>query len=87
MAQGEDFLDTIIYDVRTAFETTFTLQRSIFSGCRIRRLQSAAQYNKWFDGIDFETMSHSEIEERIGENSVKLFDSKELSTSKLERAL
>ena len=75
VAQGADFLDTVIYDISTAYETVFTLNETSVRG-EDKTFVIAAQYNKWFDGIDFETMSHSEIEERIGENSVKLFDQK-----------
>ena len=75
IAQGVDFLDTVIYDVSTTFETAFTFKEVSVRG-EDKTFVISAQYNKWFDGVDFETMSHSEIEEKIGENSVKLFDQK-----------
>lgn len=75
IAQGTSFLDTITYNVTTAYDISFPI---IFESIRgtDKTIIIEAQYDKWFEGIDFSLSSHSEIQEKIGQNSINVFRQK-----------
>ena len=76
VAQGEEFLDTVIYDIITEtdvlFEVDVVSNRGEDKGIIIE-----AQYDEWFSEIDFETMDKTAIEAKIASNSKFIFKQKE----------
>ncbi len=75
VAQGIDFLDTVIYDIETATEISFPLDFESIRGTD-KTIIIEAQYDKWFDGIDFDFMEKEEIEAAIAQNSSTVFRQK-----------
>lgn len=76
LAQGNNFIDTVIYDVTIPVDVSFGVEYESVRG-KNKELIIEAQYDHWFDGIDFNLMSPDEIGEKIGENSVNVFRFKE----------
>ena len=75
IAQGENFLDTVIYDITTANEISFPIDFESIRG-ENKTIIIEAQYDKWFEGIDFSLMSQSEIQEKISQNSINVYRQK-----------
>ena len=75
VAQGKEFRDTVIYDVTTSTEVSFTFNFDSFRG-ENKTFIIEAQYDRWFDGIDFDLMSKEEIETAITQNSSEVFRQK-----------
>ena len=76
VAQGEGFLDTVIYDVITETDVLFDIDVVSNRG-EDKGLIIEAQYDEWFSEIDFETMDKTAIEEKIASNSKFIFKQKE----------
>lgn len=72
VAQGVDFLDTVIYDIDTAVDVKFSLL-FISNRGEDKTIIIEAQYDQWFTGVDFTSMSKEEIEAKIAENSAVIF--------------
>jgi len=75
VAQGADFSDTVVYNINRSSEVTFSFEFESVRGTD-KTLIIEAQYDKWFDGVDFSTMSKEEIEEKITLNSSNVFRQK-----------
>lgn len=75
VAQGVDFLDTVIYDIETTADISFPFNFESIRG-EDKTMIIEAQYDMWFDGIDFEIMDKAEIETRIGLNTSNIFRQK-----------
>ena len=75
IAQGNNFLDTVIYDITTAYDVTFPIDYESIRG-ENKTIIIEAQYDQWFEGIDFSMMSPSEIQEKIAQNSINVFRQK-----------
>jgi len=76
IAQGENFKDTLIYDVKGnenvidfSFEVDFLSERG-----KNKTIEIEARYNKWFEDVDFDTMTKEEIEQSLVEKSKLLFE-------------
>lgn len=76
VAQGVDFLDTVIYDISTQVEVRFPVVITSYRG-EDKAIIIEAQYDEWFAGIDFENMTKEEIELKIMQNSANLFKQKD----------
>jgi len=72
VAKGVDFLDTVIYDIKVPSEVLFELDFTSVRG-ENKTIIIEAQYDQWFDGVDFKLMTESEIEAKIAENSSGMF--------------
>lgn len=72
VAQGQDLMDTVIYDISTSVDVSFPLEIISERGTD-KKMIIEAQYNVWFDEVDFTTMDKSEIESKITSNSSKVF--------------
>lgn len=75
VAQGEGFLDTVVYDINTSVQTSFTFDYESLRG-NDKTLTLEAQYDRWFDGIDFLSLSKNEIENALTLNTVNVFRQK-----------
>jgi len=75
VAQGVDFLDTVIYDIDVAIDVTFPLEIESTRG-EDKTIIIEAQYDNWFDGIDFLVMDKESIRAKIQENSSSVFRQK-----------
>lgn len=75
VAQGKEFLDTVVYDIRTAIDVTFPLNFESFRG-ENKTIIIEAQYDRWFDGIDFDVMSKEDIEAALAQNTTGVFQEK-----------
>jgi hypothetical protein len=76
IAQGNKFIDTITYDVTTTYDVSFPIDFESIRG-EDKTIEIEAQYEKWFEGIDFSISSPSEIQKKISENSKNVFRQKE----------
>lgn len=75
VAQGIEFKDTVIYDVfgsdnvqQVNFDVAYESVRGSDKTVIIE-----ARYNHWFEDVDFETMSKTEIESMIATKSATMF--------------
>ncbi len=75
VAQGTEFLDTVIYDIEVAADISFPLDFASNRG-EDKKVIIEAQYDRWFDGIDFGTMTKEEIESKIAQNTTNVFRQK-----------
>lgn len=76
VAQGVDFLDTVIYDIKTAVEVAFPILDFESIRGADKTIIIEAQYDRWFDGIEFDLMDKTDIEAKIGQNSSNVFRQK-----------
>ena len=75
IAQGEEFLDTVIYDVvgqSTLQEVSIPVEYESFRG-KDKTVIIEARYNIWFDDVDFTLMSKEEIEAQMAVKSSGMF--------------
>jgi len=72
VAQGIDFLDTVIYDIDHAVDVKISIIYVSIRG-EDKVISIEAQYDQWFTGVDFESMSKEEIEAKIAENTSTIF--------------
>ena len=75
VAQGIDFLDTVIYDIEVATDVSFPIDFESTRG-EDKTVIIEAQYDKWFEGVDFGIMDKESIEAKIGENRILVFRQK-----------
>jgi hypothetical protein len=75
IAQGSNFLDTVIYDIEQVHDIMFPVEFESIRGTD-KTIIIEAQYDKWFEGIDFTSMSPSKIQELINQNSKNVFRQK-----------
>lgn len=75
LAQGFNFLDTLVYDVSTVVDVSFPL---VFESVRgsDKTIIIEAQYDKWFEGIDFGFTTKEDVENAITQNTSKVFRQK-----------
>ncbi|MDF1698462.1 MAG: hypothetical protein P1U56_21605 [Saprospiraceae bacterium] len=76
IAQGVDFLDTVIYDINIDADVTFDIDFNSNRG-EDKTIIIEAQYDEWFIGVDFDTMDKETIEAKIAENSKSIFKQKD----------
>ena len=76
VAQGEGFLDTVLYDIITDTDVLFTIDVVSNRG-EDKGVIIEAQYDEWFSGIDFSAMDKSSIEQKIAINSEFIFRQKD----------
>ena len=75
IAQGEELMDTVIYDVvgQSALqEVSIPVEYESFRG-KDKIVIIEARYNIWFDDVDFNTMSKEEIEAQMATKSGSMF--------------
>jgi len=75
VAQGFNFLDTLVYDINTSVEVIFPLEFESVRGSD-KTIIIEAQYDKWFDGIDFGFSTKEDVENAININTIKVFRQK-----------
>lgn len=75
IAQGDEFLDTVIYDVvgQTAVQdVSIPVMYDSFKG-KDKTIIIEARYNFWFDEVDFDSMSKEDIEAQMAIKSGMMF--------------
>ncbi|MEM9545697.1 MAG: MbnP family protein [Bacteroidota bacterium] len=77
VAQGSEFRDTVIYDITQSTKISFPIVEIESLRGTDKTIIIEAQYNRWFDGVDFTTMSKDEIEELIALNNTFVFRQKD----------
>ena len=76
LAQFHNFLDTLVYDINTTVEVSFPLVFESIRGSD-KTIIIEAQYDQWFEGIDFGFSTKVDVEKAIIENTSKVFRQKE----------
>lgn len=75
LAQGEEFKDTVIYDIvgeSALQEVSIPVEYESLRG-KDKTVIIEARYNMWFDEVDFNTMSKEEIEVQMAIKSASMF--------------